>query len=139
MSGAQFPSLAALPQGGPEGVLGALGATGMRLLTTTVAVFALVAGADVVYQRMSFAKKMRMSKRDLRQEGKEAEGDPMLKARRRQLHQEWSSRNVVEAARGATALVMSPWPWSTTPRSIPPPWSPPRGWAPWRWRCARRP
>ena len=106
--GAQFPRLAALPQGGPEGAMSALGAMMMRLLATTVAVFALVAGADVAYQRFTFAKKMRMSKRDLRQEGKEAEGDPMLKARRRQLHQEWSSRNVVEAARGATALVMNP-------------------------------
>ncbi len=106
--GTEFPHLAALPQGGPEGTLSALGSLTVRLLATTVAVFALVAAADVTYQRMAFAKKMRMSKRDLKQEGKEAEGDPMLKARRRQLHQEWSSRNVVEAARGATALVMNP-------------------------------
>lgn len=106
--GSQFANLAALPQGGPEGAMSAMGSLTFRLLATTVAVFALVAGADVTYQRLAFAKKMRMSKRDLRQEGKEAEGDPMLKARRRQLHQEWSSRNVVEAARGATALVMNP-------------------------------
>ncbi len=104
----QFPALAALPQGGPEGAFSALGALLFRLASTAVIVFALVAGADVAYQRFSFAKKMRMSKRDIRQESKESEGDPLLKGRRRQLHQEWSSRNVIEATRGATALVMNP-------------------------------
>ncbi len=104
----QFSKLAGLAQGGPGGVMSALGAAAFELVATTVVAFLLVAGADWAYQRFSFGKKMRMSKRDIRQEHKEGEGDPMLKGRRRQLHQEWSSRNVVEAARGATALVMNP-------------------------------
>lgn len=104
----QFSKLAGLAQDGPGGAMSALGAAAFELVATTVVAFLLVAGADWAYQRFSFGKKMRMSKRDIKQEYKESEGDPMLKGRRRQLHQEWSSRNVVEAARGATALVMNP-------------------------------
>lgn len=104
----QFSKLAGLAQDGPGGAMSALGSAAFELVATTVVAFLLVAGADWAYQRFSFGKKMRMSKRDIKQEHKESEGDPMLKGRRRQLHQEWSSRNVVEAARGATALVMNP-------------------------------
>ncbi len=106
--GGQFRKLTALPDGGPSGAMHAIGGALVQLLVTTIVVFALVSSADIAYQRFSFAKKMRMSKREIRQEMKDMEGDPMLRGRRRQLHQEWASRNVVQAARGATALVMNP-------------------------------
>ena len=104
----QFPKLAALPMGGSGGAFAAMGSGLFQLVAATLVTFVLVSGADVAYQRFSFAKKMRMSRREIKQESKDNEGDPMLKGRRRQLHQEWASRNVVEAARGATALVMNP-------------------------------
>lgn len=104
----QFPRLAELPMGGSGGALSAMGAATFQLVAATLVTFFLISGADVTYQRFAFAKKMRMSRREIKQELKDSEGDPMLKGRRRQLHQEWASRNVVEAARGATALVMNP-------------------------------
>jgi flagellar biosynthesis protein FlhB len=51
---------------------------------------------------------MRMSIRDIKQEMKESEGDPYIKAQRKQLHQEWSQRNQQNAARGAAALIVNP-------------------------------
>lgn len=105
---AQFPKIANLPDGGPAGAFAAMGSALFQLGAATAVVFALVSTGDLAYQRFAFARKMRMSRREIRQESKDAEGDPQLKGRRRQLHQEWASRNVVEAARGATALVMNP-------------------------------
>ncbi len=78
------------------------------MLVWSVTIFTLLALLDVVYQRWSFTKKMRMSLRDIRQEMKEAEGDPHVKQHRRQAHQEWSERNAQQAARQASVLVVNP-------------------------------
>jgi type III secretion YscU/HrpY family protein len=80
----------------------------VQALAWTVAIFALVSLLDAAYQRYSFTKKMRMSLRDIRQEMKESEGDPMIKGQRRQAHQEWSQSNATQAARNANVLVVNP-------------------------------
>ena len=89
-------------------VLGYTGGLVRQALLWTFAVFVLVAVLDLAWQKHSFTKKMRMSMRDIRQEHKENEGDPMLKGNRRQLHEEWASQNAVGAARGANVLVVNP-------------------------------
>jgi type III secretion protein U len=92
----------------PEAVGSALWAAARPVLVWTVALFALLSLVDIVYQRWSFTKKMRMSRRDIRQEMKDNEGDPYIKAQRRQAHEEWSQRNAQQAARGANALIVNP-------------------------------
>ncbi|UVO50026.1 type III secretion system export apparatus subunit SctU [Sphingomonas sp. SUN019] len=77
-------------------------------LLWTFAVFLMVAVLDLGWQKHSFLKKMRMSMRDIRQESKENEGDPLIKGNRRQLHEEWANQNSVGAARGANVLVVNP-------------------------------
>ncbi len=89
-------------------VLGYTGALMRQALLWTFAVFVIVAVLDLAWQKHSYLKKMRMSMRDIRQEHKENEGDPMLKGNRRQLHEEWASQNAVGAARGANVLVVNP-------------------------------
>jgi len=80
----------------------------LKLGAWTVALFALVSVLDAAYQRHSFLRKMRMSRRDIWQESKENEGDPYIRQRRRQAHQEWAQRNQVQAARQANVLVVNP-------------------------------
>ena len=79
-----------------------------RLVGTALAVFAGVAVLDAAWQRHSFMKKMRMSRRDIRDEYKQNEGDPHVKQQRKQVHQEWSQRNAAQAARQADVLVVNP-------------------------------
>jgi flagellar biosynthesis protein FlhB len=73
-----------------------------------VAVFAFVGMADWIYSKHKFIKKMKMSLRDIRQEMKDDEGDPHVKGRRREMHQEWANQNAVGAAGGASALLVNP-------------------------------
>jgi len=40
-----------------------------------------------------------MSRREHSQELRDTEGDPFVKGRRRQLHQEWAQQNMLEAVR----------------------------------------
>jgi len=74
----------------------------------TVCVFALIAVLDAAYQRFAFTKRMRMSRRDIRRELRDTEGDPFVKGRRRQLHQEWAQQNMLEAVRRSSAVVVNP-------------------------------
>lgn len=104
----QLVGLARSPQTSPQ-LIGALAwELSSRLVMWTLGVFAFVALLDVVYQRHSFEKKMRMSIRDIKQEYKESEGDPIIKQQRKQAHQEWSQQNQTQAARNANVLVVNP-------------------------------
>ncbi|GAB2842789.1 flagellar biosynthesis protein FlhB [Pseudoduganella ginsengisoli] len=65
----------------------ALGQVGPLLFKLLLAVL-LIALIDVVYTRRDFAKKMRMSHRDVTEEHKQREGDPRIRSRLRQLRNE---------------------------------------------------
>jgi flagellar biosynthesis protein FlhB len=80
----------------------------IQLFAWTCAIFLLVAGADRFWQQHRFIKKLRMSRRDIKQEHKDNEGDPMLRAQRRQLHEEWANQNAIGAAGGANVLLTNP-------------------------------
>ncbi len=104
----QLVGLARSPQTSPQLIGTAAWELSSRLVMWTLGVFAFVALLDVVYQRHSFEKKMRMSLRDIKQEYKESEGDPIIKQQRKQAHQEWSQQNQTQAARNANVLVVNP-------------------------------
>lgn len=50
--------------------------------------FIIVAVCDFAYQKMAFAKEMKMEKFEIKQEYKNSEGDPHIKSKRRQIAQE---------------------------------------------------
>ena len=59
-------------------------------------------------QRAKFAKRMRMSKQDLRDEQKDTEGNPQTKARIRRLQRDLRRRNMMKDVAKATAVVVNP-------------------------------
>lgn len=67
--------------------------TGVVLAALTAA-FALLAAADLAYTRWEFSKQMRMSRREVKDEHKQREGDPRIKQRIRQLRMEWFKKGV---------------------------------------------
>jgi len=101
----QFVQLPYVP---PEGTGEALWIAVKRFATGVIFVFFFVSALDVFYQRYAFNKKMKMSRREIKQELKENEGDPMIKSRRRQLHQEWSQQNTLAGVRKASVVVTNP-------------------------------
>ncbi|WP_315760387.1 EscU/YscU/HrcU family type III secretion system export apparatus switch protein [Sphingomonas sp. Y38-1Y] len=80
----------------------------LQLVGWTVAVFLVVAAADRAWVQHRYVKKLMMSRRDIRQEHKDNEGDPMLKQQRRQMHEEWANQNAVAAAGTANVLLTNP-------------------------------
>jgi type III secretion protein U len=63
---------------------------------------------DLLLQHFNFIKKLRMSRRDIRDEMKDDEGDPYIKQKRKQLHQEWSQQNIKAGVRRANVVVTNP-------------------------------
>jgi flagellar biosynthesis protein FlhB len=68
----------------------------------------LIALVDAPYQLWAHAKKLRMTRQEVRQEHKEAEGSPEVKGRQRQLQQEVSRRRMMEAVPTADVVVVNP-------------------------------
>jgi flagellar biosynthesis protein FlhB len=80
----------------------------LQVFAWTGAVFVGVAILDAVWSHHKFIKKMRMSRRDIKQEMKQDEGDPHMKGHRRELAQEWAQTGAVGATAGAAALLVNP-------------------------------
>ncbi len=100
-----------LADAGPAAAIATLNLTyslTLQLFALIVAVFLLVAVADRLYAKSSYIKKMKMSRRDIKQEYKDDEGDPQIKSMRREMHQEWANSNAAGATRGASALLVNP-------------------------------
>lgn len=78
------------------------------LLLAAVAVFALIAIADYLYQKHSFLERMRMSRKDVRDEMKNTEGDPHVRARLRQIRSERSRQRMMQAVPDASVVIVNP-------------------------------
>jgi flagellar biosynthetic protein FlhB len=69
----------------------------------------LLAGLDVVFSRREFARRMRMSRRELKDENKEREGDPRIRGRLRELRRELLKRSrALRNTREADVVVTNP-------------------------------
>ena len=68
----------------------------------------IIAGIDVPYQLWQYAKQMRMSRQEIREEYKESEGSPEVKGRIRQLQQEVARRRMMQEVPKADVIVTNP-------------------------------
>lgn len=72
------------------------------------AAFMLVAGADYLIQRHHWKKDLKMSKEEVKQEYKESEGDPLIKAQRKAIHQQMVMSEIVQEVPKADVVVTNP-------------------------------
>lgn len=80
-----LPEMLSLPQRSLAAYPGVLQHIATFALLVILISFAVLAVADAAYSRWEFNKKMRMSRRELRDEVRRREGDPQIKSRRREL------------------------------------------------------
>jgi flagellar biosynthesis protein FlhB len=72
-------------------------------------VLAIIALIDLTISRWDFARKLRMSRREIREEFKRREGDPRIKSRLRELQREMLKRTgSVGRVKDADALIVNP-------------------------------
>ncbi len=78
------------------------------LLFGVLAFLMLIAGFDWFWQRYRFMERMKMTKEEQKEDFKQAEGDPRIKARIRQLRNERARRRMMQQVPKATVVVMNP-------------------------------
>ncbi len=70
--------------------------------------FVVMGAIDFVRQNRRYTKDLRMSKQEIREEMKESEGNPQVRARVRQLRREWLRRRMMAQVPTATAVIVNP-------------------------------
>lgn len=88
----------------------------LQLVATTVtdlgmriaAVYMVIAAADFIYQKVKFARDMRMTKQEIKDEYKQQEGDPQIKGKIRQRMREASQRRMMQDLPKADVVITNP-------------------------------
>jgi len=78
------------------------------LFYAVVTFLAMTAGLDWFWQRQRFMAKMRMSREELKDEYKQSDGDPHVKAKQKQIRAERARRRMMQNVPNATVVVMNP-------------------------------
>lgn len=78
------------------------------LIIAVLIVLALIAGLDFMYQRYEHNRKLRMTLQEVRDEFKQVEGDPKVKARIRQIRTERARNRMMQAVPQADVVVTNP-------------------------------
>ncbi|THD79250.1 MAG: flagellar biosynthesis protein FlhB [Phenylobacterium sp.] len=79
-----------------------------RLVFAVLALLLAIAGADWFWQRQRFMARMRMTKEELKEDYRQSEGDPHVKAKQKQKRAEAARRRMMQAVPGATVVIANP-------------------------------
>ena len=81
---------------------------GISIILSIVLVMGLIAAVDLVWSRYHWKQDLRMSKQEIKDENKQAEGDPIVKARLRSLQRDRARRRMMTAVPRATLIIANP-------------------------------
>ena len=86
-------------------IAGSLISESVLLLTLSLVLIAMI---DAPYQRYSFMKRMRMSKQEIRDEHKDMEGRPEVKAQIRRRQREVATQRMMQKVKDADVIITNP-------------------------------
>lgn len=102
---AQLVALIALP---PALAAGTIAAIGVEIALKCGLAYLVLAALDYFYQRFEFEKSIRMSKEEVKQEIKQQEGSPEIKARIKRIQREMATRRMMAKVPKAAVVVTNP-------------------------------
>jgi flagellar biosynthetic protein FlhB len=79
-----------------------------KAVAYSFATFFVLALADYLYERWKFERSIRMSKEEIKEEFRESEGDPLIKAKIKNLQRDMARRRMMEAVPKATVVITNP-------------------------------
>jgi len=91
-----------------ESLLQYLGFLVVKLFFVLGLVMTGLAGLDYFYQRWDLEKQMMMTKQEVKEEHKQREGDPMIKARIRKIQRDLANRRMMDEVPKADVVVTNP-------------------------------
>jgi flagellar biosynthetic protein FlhB len=101
----EFENMAAMP---PAMILPMARDLAIALMVSAIVFLGLTAGADYLWQRYRFAERMKMTKQELKEDYKQSEGDPHVKAKLKQIRAQRSRQRMMQNVPKATVIVTNP-------------------------------
>jgi len=80
----------------------------MRIVSAICIATIVLVAIDLAWARFHWRRELRMTKQEIKDEHKQAEGDPMVKARLRSLARDRSRQRMIAAASRATLVIANP-------------------------------
>jgi flagellar biosynthesis protein FlhB len=80
----------------------------MQMLGTVVAILSVVAGADYMFQYRQWYDRQKMSLREMKEEFRQSEGDPMIKGKIRQMRIARTRKRMMAAVPKASVVITNP-------------------------------
>ena len=103
-----LPQLVRLPWQDPHGLLSAIARPVFHIFVASLICQGVVAGADMMWVRFRHARDMRMSRQDIRDEMKDTEGNPHIKARMRRIRLMRARNRMMAKVPAATVVITNP-------------------------------
>lgn len=100
--------LEALTRSDPSAIIPLCLTLTLKLLGAVVAMLAIVAAADYLFQYRQWYERQKMSLRELKEEFKQTEGDPAIKGRLKQVRQIRMRRRMMNAVPKAAVVITNP-------------------------------
>ena len=97
-----------IDNGNVAGALGQVAKMAAQILITVAVLFLILSIPDYFIQRHDFMEEMKMTKQEVKEEYKEMEGDPEVKAKLQQMQRELLSQNVRKAVSESDVVVANP-------------------------------
>ena len=92
----------------PAALLGATTSMTVHLMGAVVAMLAVVAIADYLFQYRTWFERQKMSLQEMKEEFKQSEGDPHIKGKLRQLRQARMKKRMMAAVPKASVIITNP-------------------------------
>ena len=92
----------------PAVVLPLVKSMSLELLGTVIAILAIVAAADYLFQYRTWYNRQKMSLREMKEEFKQTEGDPAIKGKIRQLRQQRAKKRMMAEVPKASVIITNP-------------------------------
>ncbi len=103
-----YPELMVMSRMDVELAVALIGETIYQMAIRVVTTMLVLAALDYAYQRYSFEKSLRMTKEEVKQESKQTEGSPQIRARIRMKQREMARKRMMADVPMADAVVTNP-------------------------------
>lgn len=104
----EFDHLIPLADQSAWGIFSYIGSVCFKLLLAMTVVLVFLAALDYAYQRYEYEKSIRMTKQEIKDEFKNTEGDPMIKARIRRIQREMAQKRMMAQIPKADVVITNP-------------------------------
>jgi flagellar biosynthesis protein FlhB len=92
----------------PQAVMADMTHLLFKVLIAALSALLVIAGLDYFFQYTRFMKRNRMSRHEIKEEFRQNEGDPIIKAKVRQIRQERARKRMMAAVPEATVVITNP-------------------------------